>query len=100
MIVAANPADFNRLGDDFKGRTVQGFSFYCSTLERADIEHADAFAATTQSDNENIVAATFDAMSSRRPASLRASITLVGEKFMSGWACTLLPLRRGACGLE
>jgi trk system potassium uptake protein len=56
-IVAADPNDFNRLGDDFQGRTVQGFSFDRNTLERADIEHADAFAATTQSDNENIVAA-------------------------------------------
>jgi trk system potassium uptake protein TrkA len=36
---------------------VQGYSIDRGTLERAGIEQADAFAATTQSDNENIVAA-------------------------------------------
>ena len=56
-IVDADPTHFDRLGAGFKGRTVQGFSFDRSALERAGIAHADAFAATTQSDNENIVAA-------------------------------------------
>lgn len=56
-IVDDDPAHFDRLGADFAGRAVQGFSFDRGTLERAGIAHADAFAATTQSDNENIVAA-------------------------------------------
>jgi trk system potassium uptake protein TrkA len=56
-IVDVNPANFDRLGPDFRGRTVQGYSIDRGTLERAGIEQADAFAATTQSDNENIVAA-------------------------------------------
>lgn len=56
-IVDADPANFDRLGADFRGRTVQGFSFDKNTLERAGIGSTDAFAATTQSDNENIVAA-------------------------------------------
>jgi trk system potassium uptake protein TrkA len=56
-IVDANPANFERLGPDFRGRTVQGYSIDRGTLERAGIEQADAFAATTQSDNENIIAA-------------------------------------------
>ncbi len=56
-IVDANPTNFDRLGTDFRGRTVQGFSFDRGTLERAGIANTDAFAATTQSDNENIVAA-------------------------------------------
>ena len=56
-IVDVNPANFDRLGPDFRGRTVQGYSIDRGTLERAGIEHADAFAATTQSDNENIIAA-------------------------------------------
>jgi trk system potassium uptake protein TrkA len=56
-IVDADADNFDRLGQDFLGRTVQGFSFDRGTLERAGIAAADAFAATTQSDNENIVAA-------------------------------------------
>lgn len=56
-IVDANAARFDQLGADFPGRTVQGVSFDQGALERADIAHADAFVATTQSDNENIVAA-------------------------------------------
>jgi trk system potassium uptake protein TrkA len=56
-IVDVNPANFDRLGPEFRGRTVQGYSIDRGTLERAGIEQADAFAATTQSDNENIIAA-------------------------------------------
>ncbi len=56
-IVDVNPVNFDRLGPDFRGRTVQGYSIDRGTLERAGIEQADAFAATTQSDNENIIAA-------------------------------------------
>jgi trk system potassium uptake protein len=56
-IVDADPNNFDRLGADFRGRTVQGYSIDRGTLERAGIEQADAFAATTQSDNENIIAA-------------------------------------------
>ena len=56
-IVDNDPDNFNRLGPDFGGRTVQGYSIDRGTLERAGIEQADAFAATTQSDNENIIAA-------------------------------------------
>jgi trk system potassium uptake protein TrkA len=56
-IVDVNPVNFDRLGPDFRGRTVQGYSIDRGTLERAGIEQADALAATTQSDNENIIAA-------------------------------------------
>jgi trk system potassium uptake protein TrkA len=56
-IVDVDANNFDRLGSDFRGRTVHGFSFDRGTLERAGIATADAFAATTQSDNENIVAA-------------------------------------------
>lgn len=56
-IVDADAANFDRLGPDFRGRTVQGYSIDRGTLERAGIEQTDAFAATTTSDNENIVAA-------------------------------------------
>ena len=56
-IVDQNAPAFDRLGSDFKGRTVQGIAFDREVLKRAGIETADAFAATTSSDNANIVAA-------------------------------------------
>lgn len=46
-----------RLGEQFKGRTVQGVGFDRSVLIMAGIQHADAFAATSSMDNINIVAA-------------------------------------------
>ena len=56
-IVDMNPSAFDQLGSDFKGRAVQGFGFDRAVLERADIASADGFAATTSSDNANIIAA-------------------------------------------
>ena len=56
-VLDADVDRFDQLGPGFQGRTVQGFSFDRGALERADIAHAEAFVATTQSDNENIVAA-------------------------------------------
>jgi trk system potassium uptake protein TrkA len=46
-----------RLGIDFKGQKVRGIGFDRQVLIRAGIENADAFAATSSSDNANIVAA-------------------------------------------
>jgi len=46
-----------RLGPQFRGRAVQGVGFERETLVAAGIEHADAFAATSSSDDVNIVAA-------------------------------------------
>lgn len=51
----ANALD--RLGPDFKGNKVQGVGFDRLVLESAGIEQADAFAATSSSDNANIIAA-------------------------------------------
>jgi trk system potassium uptake protein TrkA len=45
------------LGPNFKGKVVVGFGFYRDVLLRAGIESADAFAATSDSDNANIIAA-------------------------------------------
>lgn len=56
-VVDQSPAAFDRLGSGFKGRTVQGIAFDRDVLERAGIAAADAFAATTSSDNANIIAA-------------------------------------------
>jgi trk system potassium uptake protein TrkA len=46
-----------RLGTDFRGRKVHGVGFDRNVLIEAGIENADAFAATSSSDNANIVAA-------------------------------------------
>ena len=48
---------FRRLGPDFKGRTVAGVGFDRDTLLEAGIETADAFAAVSNGDNSNILAA-------------------------------------------
>ena len=48
---------FRRLGPDFRGRTVTGVGFDRDTLLEAGIEGADAFAAVSNGDNSNILAA-------------------------------------------
>jgi trk system potassium uptake protein TrkA len=48
---------FRRLGPDFKGRTISGIGFDRDTLLEAGIETADAFAAVSNGDNSNILAA-------------------------------------------
>jgi trk system potassium uptake protein TrkA len=45
------------LKSEFKGRTVQGIGFDREVLIQAGVEEADAFAATSPSDNANIIAA-------------------------------------------
>ncbi len=48
---------FRRLPPNFKGRTVAGVGFDRDTLLEAGIETADAFAAVSNGDNSNILAA-------------------------------------------
>ena len=48
---------FRRLGADFKGNTIAGVGFDRDTLLEAGIERADAFAAVSNGDNSNILAA-------------------------------------------
>ena len=48
---------FRRLGSDFKGRTIVGVGFDRDTLLEAGIDGADAFAAVSNGDNSNILAA-------------------------------------------
>ncbi len=48
---------FRRLGADFNGLTVAGVGFDRDTLLEAGIERADAFAAVSNGDNSNILAA-------------------------------------------
>jgi len=56
-VIDCNAQALDRLGADFKGRKVLGIGFDRKTLIEAGIEEADAFAATSSSDNVNIVAA-------------------------------------------
>lgn len=48
---------FRRLGPDFKGRAITGVGFDRDTLIEAGIDTADAFAAVSNGDNSNILAA-------------------------------------------
>ena len=56
-VIDYDPAALARLGPNFKGRTIKGIGFDRDVLLKAGIEEADAFAATSSSDNANIVAA-------------------------------------------
>lgn len=57
VVIDADPKALERLGPQFSGRCVQGVGFDRKVLIAAGIESADAFAATSPSDNANIVAA-------------------------------------------
>ena len=48
---------FRRLPHDFQGRKVKGIGFDRDALEQAGIDEAYAFAAVSNGDNSNIVAA-------------------------------------------
>ena len=56
-IIDQSKEAFRRLGADFKGRTVVGVGFDRDTLLEAGIDGADAFAAVSNGDNSNILAA-------------------------------------------
>jgi trk system potassium uptake protein TrkA len=56
-IVDKQPAAFKRLGREFGGRTVTGIGFDRDVLRAAGVEQADAFAAVTNGDNSNYIAA-------------------------------------------
>lgn len=56
-VIDNDPAALARLGPNFKGKVVLGIGFDRNVLLEAGIETADAFAATSSSDNANIVAA-------------------------------------------
>jgi len=56
-IIDTNSAAFRRLGSSFEGRRVTGIGFDRDTLHEAGIEDAYAFAAVSNGDNSNILAA-------------------------------------------
>lgn len=54
-IIDQNPDSFRRLTSDFVGKTVLGNGIDEDTLRRAEVDKADAFVATTNGDNRNIM---------------------------------------------
>jgi trk system potassium uptake protein TrkA len=56
-VIDQNREAFRRLGADFNGRTIAGVGFDRDTLLEAGVEKADAFAAVSNGDNSNILAA-------------------------------------------
>jgi trk system potassium uptake protein TrkA len=57
LVLDVNSGAFWRLGSEFNGETMVGNGIDIDVLRRAGIERADAFAAVTQGDNRNIMAA-------------------------------------------
>jgi len=56
-IIDLDSSQFRRLSPDFHGTSVVGNGIDGDTLRKAQIEQADAFAAVTQGDNRNVMAA-------------------------------------------
>jgi len=56
-VVDENSAAFRRVGRDFPGKLVLGTGIDVDVLQRAGADTADGFAAVTQGDNRNIMAA-------------------------------------------
>ncbi|MDP9373987.1 MAG: TrkA family potassium uptake protein [Chloroflexota bacterium] len=55
-VIDTNQGSFNRLPADFGGTAILGTGIDEDVLRSAGIEEADAFVATTQGDNRNIMA--------------------------------------------
>jgi trk/ktr system potassium uptake protein len=56
-VVDKDPKAFERLGEEFAGRTIEGIGFDRDVLEAAGAARADALVAVTGGDNSNVVAA-------------------------------------------
>ncbi|HWQ12385.1 MAG TPA: TrkA family potassium uptake protein [Roseiflexaceae bacterium] len=57
VVLDHDGASFQRLGPTFAGRTIAGHAFDRDALLQADIEHTDALAAVTTSDDMNVIIA-------------------------------------------
>src|SRR5512136_2897373 len=57
VIIDKNPRAFKRLGTAFNGVKINGYGFDEDVLKEAGIEKCDAFAAVTDQDNSNMMAA-------------------------------------------
>ncbi|MGQ0479544.1 MAG: potassium channel family protein [Pseudonocardia sp.] len=56
-VIDRDATAFRRLGADFRGDQVVGIGFHRDVLRRAGAERAEAFAAVSNGDNSNIIAA-------------------------------------------
>ncbi|MBO0849296.1 MAG: TrkA family potassium uptake protein [Pseudonocardia sp.] len=56
-VIDRDPKAFRRLNADFRGQQVCGIGFHRDVLRRAGVERATAFAAVSNGDNSNIIAA-------------------------------------------
>ncbi|TQK75571.1 potassium channel family protein [Rarobacter incanus] len=56
-VIDQSPEAFRRLSPDFSGKRVTGIGFDRDTLEQAEIDDAYGFAAVSDGDNSNILAA-------------------------------------------
>ena len=56
-VLDINPDSFRKLSPEFKGTALIGDGTDADTLRKAGIEEADGFAAVTQGDNRNVLAA-------------------------------------------
>ncbi len=57
VVIDTETASFDRLGTAFNGVTLEGVAFEEEVLKEAGVEKADAFAAVTNHDNTNLMAA-------------------------------------------
>ena len=55
-VIDLDPGSFRRLGENFKGRTIQGIGINADVLREAGIEGAGVFIAVTNGDNSNLMA--------------------------------------------
>lgn len=66
-VINENPDEFERLGVNFKGKTINGVPFDREILLQAGIEKADGLAAVTNSDESNAVIARIASLIFRVP---------------------------------
>src|SRR5688500_18509167 len=57
VVIDKNAKAFERLRDDFQGKSLTGFAFDRDILEEAGIKESEAFASVTSGDNSNILSA-------------------------------------------
>ena len=57
VVIDKNAKAFERLRDDFEGKSLTGFAFDRDILEEAGIKESEAFASVTSGDNSNILSA-------------------------------------------
>lgn len=100
VIIDSDPSAFDRLGPAFNGVTLRGSICDSAVLEKAGIETCDAFAAVTNSDSANIMAAEIASRIHKVPRvvgrqylpELEESFRVLGINYISGVQLTVRPL--------